>query len=282
MSICQGAVSEELQQWLAKCGLTPERMINQLEPMYTPLRKVNLYHCDHRGLPLALISPDGALNWYAEYDEWGNVLREDNPHGLEQLIRLPGQQYDDESGLYYNRNRYYNPGQGRYITQDPIGLMGGWNLYQYPLNPVQWADPLGLDTYMCTMPLHTLGGTGTRSGPDIWGNPFYHQYLCVDDGQGGYTCGGQDRTGAAIFPGSKGKATNDTWPTDGNGACKKVDDRDCVDECVKNRVRNKKRPWYQIPFGTDCQDWSDDVLESCKESCSRPYNLSMGWFNKLG
>lgn len=92
--------------------------------MYTPLRKVNLYHCDHRGLPLALISPDGALNWYAEYDEWGNVLREDNPHGLEQLIRLPGQQYDDESGLYYNRNRYYNPGQGRYITQDPIGLAG--------------------------------------------------------------------------------------------------------------------------------------------------------------
>ncbi|ECR9154713.1 RHS repeat protein [Salmonella enterica] len=125
MSICQGAVSEELQQWLAKCGLTPERMINQLEPMYTPLRKVNLYHCDHRGLPLAQISPDGALNWYAEYDEWGNVLREDNPHGLEQLIRLPGQQYDDESGLYYNRHRYYNPGQGRYITQDPVGLEGG-------------------------------------------------------------------------------------------------------------------------------------------------------------
>lgn len=118
-------MSEELQQWLAKCGLTPERMINQLEPMYTPLRKVNLYHCDHRGLPLAQISPDGALNWYAEYDEWGNVLREDNPHGLEQLIRLPGQQYDDESGLYYNRHRYYNPGQGRYITQDPVGLEGG-------------------------------------------------------------------------------------------------------------------------------------------------------------
>ncbi|MBJ3456916.1 hypothetical protein JGC22_24745, partial [Salmonella enterica subsp. enterica serovar Agona] len=35
-------------------------------------------------------------------------------------------QYDEESGLYYNRHRYYNPGQGRYITQDPIGLMGGW------------------------------------------------------------------------------------------------------------------------------------------------------------
>ncbi|MER2739127.1 RHS repeat-associated core domain-containing protein, partial [Escherichia coli] len=54
---------------------------------------------------------------------------------LQQLIRLPGQQYDEESGLYYNRHRYYDPLQGRYITQDPIGLKGGWNLYGYQLNP---------------------------------------------------------------------------------------------------------------------------------------------------
>ncbi|WP_156595019.1 hypothetical protein [Citrobacter amalonaticus] len=278
----RGELSEASRAWLAQCGLTPEQMKNQLEPEYTPERKIHLYHCDHRGLPLALIDVNGAIAWRAECDEWGNVLREDNPHNLEQLIRLPGQQWDKETGLYYNRHRYYDPAQGRYITQDPIGLMGGWSLYLYPLNPIEYIDPLGLDTYMCTIPLHTLGGTGTRSGPDIWGNPFYHQYLCVDNGKGGYTCGGQDRTGAAVFPGSKGKATNDTWPTDGNGACKKVDDRDCVNECVKNRVENKKRPWYQIPFGIDCQDWSDDVLNSCKESCSRPYNLSMGWFNKLG
>ncbi|MDF6729984.1 RHS repeat-associated core domain-containing protein, partial [Escherichia coli] len=59
-------------------------------------------------------------------------------------IRLPGQQYDEESGLYYNRHRYYDPLQGRYITQDPIGLKGGWNFYQYPLNPTTTVDPLGL------------------------------------------------------------------------------------------------------------------------------------------
>ncbi|KEL39767.1 RHS repeat-associated core domain protein [Escherichia coli 5-172-05_S4_C1] len=59
-------------------------------------------------------------------------------------IRLPGQQYDEESGLYYNRHRYYDPLQGRYITQDPIGLKGGWNFYQYPLNPVQYIDSMGL------------------------------------------------------------------------------------------------------------------------------------------
>ncbi|MDK9606074.1 RHS repeat-associated core domain-containing protein, partial [Lelliottia sp. V104_15] len=49
-----------------------------------------------------------------------------------------------ETGLYYNRHRYYDPRQGRYITQDPIGLAGGWNGYTYPLNPVTDFDPLGL------------------------------------------------------------------------------------------------------------------------------------------
>ncbi|MEF7802630.1 RHS repeat domain-containing protein, partial [Escherichia coli] len=137
-------VSEESRRWLASCGLTVEQIQNQMDPVYTPARKIHLYHCDHRGLPLALVSTEGATEWCAEYDEWGNLLNEENPHQLQQLIRLPGQQYDEESGLYYNRHRYYDPLQGRYITQDPIGLKGGWNFYQYPLNPVSGFDPLGL------------------------------------------------------------------------------------------------------------------------------------------
>ncbi|EPA3537837.1 RHS repeat-associated core domain-containing protein, partial [Escherichia coli] len=137
-------VSEESRRWLASCGLTVEQMQNQMDPVYTPARKIHLYHCDHRGLPLALVSTEGATEWCAEYDEWGNLLNEENPHQLQQLIRQPGQQYDEESGLYYNRHRYYDPLQGRYITQDPIGLKGGWNFYQYPLNPVQYIDSMGL------------------------------------------------------------------------------------------------------------------------------------------
>ncbi|WP_077821924.1 RHS repeat domain-containing protein, partial [Escherichia coli] len=137
-------VSEESRRWLASCGLTVAQMQSQMDPVYTPARKIHLYHCDHRGLPLALISAEGATEWCAEYDEWGNLLNEENPHQLQQLIRLPGQQYDEESGLYYNRHRYYDPLHGRYITQDPIGLKGGWNFYQYPLNPVINVDPQGL------------------------------------------------------------------------------------------------------------------------------------------
>ncbi len=118
-------VSSESRAWLAQCGLTVEQLARQVEPEYTPARKAHLYHCDHRGLPLALISEDGNTAWSAEYDEWGNQLNEENPHHVYQPYRLPGQQYDEESGLYYNRNRYYNPLLGRYITQDPIGLAGG-------------------------------------------------------------------------------------------------------------------------------------------------------------
>ncbi|HIB8367294.1 TPA: RHS repeat-associated core domain-containing protein, partial [Escherichia coli] len=137
-------VSDESRAWLAQCGLTVEQLARQVEPEYTPARKVHFYHCDHRGLPLALISEDGNTVWSAEYDEWGNQLNEENPHHLYQPYRLPGQQYDEESGLDYNRHRYYDPLQGRYITQDPIGLAGGWSLYAYPLNPVNGIDPLGL------------------------------------------------------------------------------------------------------------------------------------------
>ena len=271
-------VSEESRRWLASCGLTVEQMQNQMDPVYTPARKIHLYHCDHRGLPLALISTEGATAWCAEYDEWGNLLNEENPHQLQQLIRLPGQQYDEESGLYYNRHRYYDPLQGRYITQDPIGLKGGWNFYQYPLNPISNIDPLGLETLKCIKPLHSMGGTGERSGPDIWGNPFYHQYLCVPDGKGDYTCGGQDQRGESKGDGlwGPGKASNDT--KEAAGRCDLVEtDNSCVENCLKGKFK-EVRPRYSVlpdiftPINLglfkNCQDWSNDSLETCKMKCS--------------
>nr|WP_329959636.1 RHS repeat-associated core domain-containing protein [Pseudomonas sp. AF03-9] len=57
---------------------------------------------------------------------------------------LQGQYYDAESGLHYNRYRYYNPDTERYLTPDPVKLAGGINGYRYVPNPTGWVDPLGL------------------------------------------------------------------------------------------------------------------------------------------
>jgi len=70
----------------------------------------------------------------------------DEQGDTDQPIRFQGQYHDEESGLYYNRYRYYAPELGRYVSQDPIGLLGGMNGYSYPSKPTQHTDALGLVT----------------------------------------------------------------------------------------------------------------------------------------
>uniref|UniRef100_UPI001D0C5E05 RHS repeat-associated core domain-containing protein n=1 Tax=Escherichia coli TaxID=562 RepID=UPI001D0C5E05 len=65
---------------------------------------------------------------------------EENPHQLQQLIRLPGQQYDEESGLYYNRHRYYDPLQGRYHYDSQHRLVH--------YTRTQYAEPLVESRYL--------------------------------------------------------------------------------------------------------------------------------------
>ncbi|MGK9176069.1 hypothetical protein KXR87_23145, partial [Yokenella regensburgei] len=59
-------------------------------------------------------------------------------------LRFPGQYDDDESGLFYNRFRYYDCDTGQYLSADPVGLAGGVNPYSYVSNPLGYVDPLGL------------------------------------------------------------------------------------------------------------------------------------------
>ncbi len=96
------------------------------------------------GTPQALMQPTGQIDWQIELDPWGNTLKEYNPLDLYQPIRMQGQQLDEDSGLFYNRYRYYDPKLGRYISRDPIGLLGGMNSYLYSGNPNYWFDPMGL------------------------------------------------------------------------------------------------------------------------------------------
>ena len=63
---------------------------------------------------------------------YGSLINdsEGNAANVEMLLRFQGQYFDAETGLHYNRSRYYDPQVGRFTTQDPISLAGGLNLYQ--------------------------------------------------------------------------------------------------------------------------------------------------------
>jgi RHS repeat-associated protein len=105
-------------------------------------RKLYYFHTDQIGTPLEMTDAHGSIVWQATYKAWGSVERL-AVNDVEQNLRFQGQYFDDETGLHYNTFRYYDSEVGRFVTQDPIGLLGGDNLYQYAVNAVRWIDPLG-------------------------------------------------------------------------------------------------------------------------------------------
>ncbi|MBI4653852.1 MAG: RHS repeat-associated core domain-containing protein [Nitrospirae bacterium] len=157
--------------------------------------------------------------------------------------------------------RWYDPESGRFLSEDPIGFQGGVNFYVYVLNnPVNHTDPLGLDTYMCKKPLDLFGGTGTKSGPDVTGNPLYHQYICVVNEQG-TKCVGQSSAGGKLY--GEGAKSRDTFVSSG---CEKVATNKCIEACILNTGSN--RPTYGLVGpGTNCQEWATDTFNKCVSQC---------------
>ncbi|ATD59989.1 MAG: RHS repeat-associated core domain-containing protein [Janthinobacterium svalbardensis] len=104
--------------------------------------RITHYHCDHLGTPRELTDAQGNVVWSGRYKTWGRLQHVEGE--IEQPLRFQGQYEDGETGLFYNRYRYYDPDVARYVTQDPVGLLGGLNTYTYAPNPTGWNDPLGL------------------------------------------------------------------------------------------------------------------------------------------
>lgn len=101
------------------------------------------YHNDHLGTPFKLTAVDGSVVWSAMYDAYGKASV-DAASTVTNNLRLPGQYYDAETRLHYNWQRYYDPAAGRYLSEDPIGIEGGLNLYHYTYqDPVNLSDPTG-------------------------------------------------------------------------------------------------------------------------------------------
>ncbi|WP_211470338.1 RHS repeat-associated core domain-containing protein [Collimonas humicola] len=122
------------------------------------------FHNDPNGCPTRLTDGTGQIVWAVSYTVWGEVKHK-YASAIDNPIRFQGQYYDAETGLHYNLNRYYDSHIGSFISQDPIGLIGGLNVYQYGPNPIGWIDPWGLEPHNATMTVYAPDGSTRFTEP---------------------------------------------------------------------------------------------------------------------
>ncbi|WP_084908732.1 RHS repeat-associated core domain-containing protein [Burkholderia ubonensis] len=104
------------------------------------------FHSDPNGAPTRITDPLGVVVWAGNYAAWGTVARSSALEEFNQPLRFQGQYFDAETGLHYNRYRYYDSHVGIFVSQDPLGIWPATNIYRYANNTISWADPMGLDS----------------------------------------------------------------------------------------------------------------------------------------
>ncbi|WP_422399004.1 RHS repeat-associated core domain-containing protein [Xenorhabdus griffiniae] len=136
-------LEEKRVRWLYEPGsLTPAARFER--------GKLHYAIHDHQGTVRELLDEQGEMVWGQHLTTWGHAEKRGGvpshhpDYHVQCNFRFMGQYEDEESGLYYNRFRYYSPETGQYISSDPLGLLGGFNPYGYVHNPTGWVDPLGL------------------------------------------------------------------------------------------------------------------------------------------
>nr|WP_318527718.1 RHS repeat-associated core domain-containing protein [Neisseria zalophi] len=120
-------------------------------------QETNYFHCGQIGIPREMTDSEGKLLWFGDYYGWGKLKSESNIANVHQPFRLQNQYCDQETGLHYNFFRYYEPECGRFVNQDPIGLVGGDNLYQFAPNAQSWIDILGLEKIITEGIIYRMG-----------------------------------------------------------------------------------------------------------------------------
>ena len=99
---------------------------------------------DYLGTPIQMYDGQGNKTWDCTLDIYGKVANFAGKSRCDCPFRFQGQYEDEETGLCYNRFRYYDTNISHYLSQDPIKIQGGRRLYSYVHNTNIWLDPMGL------------------------------------------------------------------------------------------------------------------------------------------
>jgi RHS repeat-associated protein len=133
---------------------------------------------DHLGTVRDVVNSSGVVLDHIKYDAFGRVTAESNPAAA-ILYGFTGRERDTETGLDYYRARYYDPGVGRFVSEDPIRFRSGdTNLYRYANNnPIVGADPFGLrsSTVRTDSTGVILTGSEAEYIPWLWNIPLLTQ-----------------------------------------------------------------------------------------------------------
>lgn len=229
---------------------------------------------DHLGTPVLATNSSGLSVWSGGFEPFGRDYSIPSAETQGIYIRLPGQWEDAllnnstlGADLHYNVHRWLEPQSGRYVSPDPIGLVGGDNLFSYALQrPLRFTDPLGLATFVCDRPLKALPDEGRKSGPEGLLNPLYHQFYCVTTPEG-FECHGQ----SADKPWGAGRPTRPDEDFFSPARCTQMRNTDdCFDDCMR-AFGSEERPEYGLfGPGINCQEWTSDAITACREKCGWP------------
>ena len=145
----------------------------------------SFYELDGNLSITSLTASSGAVANTYTYDSFGRQTATSGT--IVDLFRYSGRDYDSETGLSYNRSRYFDPSAGRLLSADPIGFGGGINFYSYVHNdPVDWIDPWGngKSKAECWRMFKQIQAMGTALANEI------AKYNPVADGMGGWPMAG--------------------------------------------------------------------------------------------
>jgi RHS repeat-associated protein len=213
------------------------------------------YHHDHLGTPIQATDKNGKVVWAARYEPFGKAAivtpatTAENPTIVSNL-RLPGQYEDEETGLHYNWNRYYDTTIGRYVTEDPIGLAGGVNVFTYVEgNPLRFIDPRGL----AVGPVSPNTGSPNSRGPT--------------------TCSGSDCVTPPVDPTNEGPAWSPQPKPDPEPLWKRLFKKEDVEVCSNRQptielcmsccIATIKNPNNMSPCQLKCSDkWN--ITQACE------------------